>query len=102
MILRRELLASLYLAAMCTVFAGCGPMKITGIAECDEYLASYKSCLKHIPDDRKQAFQDHLDRTRAVWTAMSKNPGTRPALGQACSLARDSAKLTMGEYRCSW
>ena len=101
MILRRETPALLCL--LCVVaLAGCGPKKITGIESCDEYLDSFASCLKRIPTERRDAFEQNLARTRAIWTSMAKNPTTRPGLAQSCALARDSAKVSMQPYRCDW
>jgi hypothetical protein len=55
-----------------------------------------------VPDDRKQAMQDALERTRATWKTLAANPGARPGLPQACSLARQTAQTTLKQYACSW
>ena len=101
MICRRETFVGFCLLAAVAVPA-CGPKKVTGIPACDGYLDTYASCLKRIPGDRRDAFEQNLARTHAIWTSMAKNPTTRPGLAQSCALARDSAKLTMQPYRCDW
>lgn len=101
MILQRETFAAFCLLAV-VALPGCRPKKITGIETCDEYLDTFASCLKRIPNERRNAFEQNLSRTRAIWTSMAKNPTTRPGLAQSCALARDSAKVSMQPYRCDW
>ncbi len=74
-----------------------------GIAECDEYLAKVYRCIAtHVPSDRKKPLEDALSRNRIAWAAMAANPGTRPALGDSCRLALQTAQTTMQSFSCDW
>lgn len=74
-----------------------------GVPECDDYLSKYRRCIADkVPADRKQSFEDGLARTRASWKTLADNPGARPGLPQACSLARQTAQTTLRQYACSW
>jgi hypothetical protein len=94
----------LWVAVVGTLIAGpgCGAEKVTGIAECDDYLSKYQKCVEHLPAERKEAFEQHLERTRAAWVALAKNPGTRPALHQSCSLSLEAARSSTAQYHCTW
>jgi hypothetical protein len=74
-----------------------------GIPECDDYLSKYERCIADkVPSDRKKAFGDALDRTRTSWKMLAANPGARPGLPQACSLALQTAETTLKQYACTW
>lgn len=93
----------LCIVVMCLLTVGCGRKADIGVTECDDYLAKYEKCVaKRVPSENKKAFEENLARTRGAWTAMAQNAGARPGLGQACSLALDTARSTMAEYRCDW
>jgi hypothetical protein len=81
---------------------GAQPASI-GVAECDDYLSKYQRCVaERVPGDKKKAFEDALARTRTSWQALAGNPGARPGLPQACSLALQTARTTLKQYSCSW
>lgn len=74
-----------------------------GVPECDDYLSRYRRCIADkVPSDRRQSFEDGLSRTRESWKRLADNPGARPGLPQACSLARQTAQTTLKQYACSW
>ncbi len=81
---------------------GASPASI-GVPECDNYLSKYERCIADkVPSDRKKAFEDALGRTRTTWKTLAANPGARPGLPQACSLALQTAQTTLKHYACSW
>src|SRR5207248_1889340 len=81
------------------VAGACGSSKVTGVEECDRYLAKYERCVAtQVPKDQRKPFENNLDRTRTAWSVMSRNPGVRPGLSQACTAALDRARLTMESY----
>jgi hypothetical protein len=74
-----------------------------GVAQCDQYLADYESCIAaHVPDDRKKALTEQVARNRAAWRSMAADPGARPGLPQACLLARETARTATRAYGCTW
>jgi len=105
------LLAATWMAAACACHhsgdsaskdAGASAYEV-GVEECDEYLTKYQRCIDaKVPSDRKKAMQDALARTRSTWKTLADNPGARPGLPQACSLAQQTAQTTLKEYACAW
>jgi len=74
-----------------------------GIPTCDEYVNKVGRCIsEHAPDDKKKALELSLQRTRASWTSLASNPGTRPSLGQTCELALTSTKASFASLSCNW
>jgi hypothetical protein len=73
-----------------------------GVPECDSYLGKYEKCIERAPADRRKPLHENLDGTRAAWKALADNPGARPGLAQACSLALDTARTSMTQYDCTW
>jgi len=74
-----------------------------GIATCDEYVSKVGKCISaHAPQDRKEALELSLKQTRASWTALAANPGTRSSLDQTCELALTSIKASFSSLSCEW
>jgi hypothetical protein len=74
-----------------------------GVPACDDYLAKYSRCVaSHVPDDKKEAFEANLARTRSSWEAFAANPGARAGLDQVCGLALEAARSSMQQYSCTW
>jgi len=74
-----------------------------GVAQCDEYLSKLGRCiLEHAPAEKRQALEKNLAQTRASWTALAANEGTRPSLDQSCGFALRSAKATAEALSCAW
>jgi hypothetical protein len=103
------LLALLAAASSCSRSHGAGPgdagasEAAVGVPECDDYLSKYARCIADkVPADRRESFHDALARTRTSWIALAANPGARPGLPQACSLALQTARTTLKQYACAW
>jgi hypothetical protein len=74
-----------------------------GIAQCDEYLVKLRRCIsEHAPAEKRKALEKNLAQTRASWTELAANPGTRPSLDQSCGFALRSAKATAQALSCEW
>ncbi|MEJ7577762.1 MAG: hypothetical protein WKF74_12255 [Pyrinomonadaceae bacterium] len=74
-----------------------------GVAECDDYLRKYESCLSDkIPEAARASLRSSLDATRASWRSAAATPEGRAGLAQACRTARDVARQTMSAYGCQW
>lgn len=73
-----------------------------GVAECDDYLATYERCVAKAPGDRQSTMRENIKRNRTAWRALAADPGARPGLAQSCKLARDSARTVTKSYGCEW
>ncbi len=74
-----------------------------GVAECDDYLQKYESCLSDkIPEAARASLRSSLDTTRASWRNAAATPEGRAGLAQACRAARDAARQSMSAYGCQW
>jgi hypothetical protein len=98
---------SLLLASACRSTGGANKRPSSsddvGVAECDDYLWKYGRCVGgKIPSDQRKTYEDSLARMRIAWKTMAADPGARPGLSQACSLALDTARTSMGQYNCEW
>ncbi len=76
---------------------------VTGVVECDDYLAKYEACLNDkLPEANRAMFQSGLDSMRTSWKQLAANPQTAGALAQACTQAKASAVTAMQAYGCSF
>ena len=74
-----------------------------GVAECDQYLAAYETCLKDkVPAAARDMMKASFDQTRASWKQAASTPEGRAGLAKACTAARDSARQAMGSYGCTF
>ena len=74
-----------------------------GVAECDQYLAAYETCLKDkVPAQARDMMKASFDQTRASWKQAASTAEGRAGLAQACKAARDSARQAMGSYGCTF
>ena len=74
-----------------------------GVAECDQYLAAYESCLKDkVPAAARDMMKTSFDTTRASWRQAAATPEGRAGLANACKAARDAARQSMSSYGCQF
>ena len=74
-----------------------------GVAECDQYLAAYESCLKDkVPAAAREMMKTSFDSTRASWRQAAATPEGRAGLATACKTARDGARQSMASYGCQF
>ena len=74
-----------------------------GVAECDQYLAAYESCLKDkVPAAARDMMKSSFDSTRASWRQAAATPEGRAGLATACKAARDAARQAMSSYGCQF
>lgn len=75
---------------------------ITGIPECDQFLAAYEQCLiDRIPAGASAQMRTGIEQWKTAWKMMADNPGTRSALPAACGQARDASAPTLKAYGCA-
>jgi hypothetical protein len=74
-----------------------------GVAECDQYLAAYESCLKDkVPAAARDMMRSSFETTRASWRQAAATPEGRAGLATACKTARDTARQAMASYGCQF
>lgn len=74
-----------------------------GVAECDDFLAKYESCVSgKVPAQAQAAFKTSMEQWRKAWKEQAANPQTKAALASVCKSAADQAKTSLGAYQCSW
>src|SRR5919112_816764 len=74
-----------------------------GVAECDQYLAAYESCLKDkVPAAARDMLKSSFESTRASWRQAAATPEGRAGLATACKTARDAARQSMAAYGCQF
>ena len=74
-----------------------------GVAECDQYLAAYESCLKDkVPAAARDMMRSSFESTRASWRRAAATPEGRAGLATACKTARDAARQAMSPYGCQF
>lgn len=74
-----------------------------GVAECDQYLAAYESCLKDkVPAAARDMMKTSSETTRATWRQAAATPEGRAGLVTACKSTRDAARQSMSSYGCQF
>lgn len=75
---------------------------ITGVPECDQFLAAYEQCLMDkIPAEARAQMGSGIEQWKTAWKSMADNPGTRSALPAACAQARDASAPALKAYGCA-
>jgi hypothetical protein len=74
-----------------------------GIAECDEYLDRYESCLATtVPESARDALRAALQQTRTTWRkSLSGSGGGEKAMIAVCQRARAAVRPSMAAYGCT-
>jgi hypothetical protein len=74
-----------------------------GVAECDDFIAKYESCVNSkVPEAARATVKTSLETWRNSWRELAKTPQGKAGLAQACKAAHDQARTSMGAYGCSW
>lgn len=83
--------------------AGAGTGGEIGVAECDEYLTKVMKCVdEHVPDSAKPMMKQGFDQNIAAWKQAAATPEGKAGLANACKMAMDSAKQSMGSFGCTF
>lgn len=70
---------------------------ITGVPECDEYLAYFKRCIEEtMPPAAQEASRKALATSEEAWAKAASTEAGREALAEACKTALDAAKPMCG------
>lgn len=72
-----------------------------GVAECDDFLAKYESCMNDkVPEAARGTFKSGADSLRQKWKQQAATTQGRISLAITCSAARESAKQATMQYGC--
>ena len=75
-----------------------------GIAECDNFIAAYESCVaSKVTDEAARAnMRASVTTWRSNWKKMADDPQTRGALADACKRQRETTMVAMKGFNCAW
>ena len=75
----------------------------TGVAECDDYLRKWDSCLAtKITGEAREQVKVALDATREAWKRATATPEAKAGLATACREAAELASMQVAAYGCTW
>ena len=74
-----------------------------GVAECDDYVAKYESCLRDkVPAAARAQMENSFKQARDAWKKAAETPQGKASLAAACKQASDAAAAGMKAYGCTW
>ncbi|HEX3142492.1 MAG TPA: hypothetical protein VHQ64_00845 [Pyrinomonadaceae bacterium] len=74
-----------------------------GVAECDDYIAKYESCLRDkVPPASRAQMEASFKQARDAWKKAAETPQGKTSLAAACKQASDAAAAGMKAYGCAW
>lgn len=90
-------------AAKVTARANTSEANEIGIAECDEYIRKYESCLaEKVPEEKRGELRATLDAQRRQWQGSVTAGEDQATIKRQCETEMDSAKRTLNEYGCAF
>ena len=75
-----------------------------GIAECDNFIAAYESCVaSKVTDEAARAnMRASVTTWRSNWKKMADDPQMRATLAAHCKTQRETTMAAMKTYNCAW
>ena len=74
-----------------------------GVAECDNFLNAYETCVTtKVPEAARASFQTTMATWRTEWKKLAENPQTRAGLANACKQQIETARASMKAYNCTF
>lgn len=75
---------------------------VTGIAECDDFLAAYQQCLNDkMPAEARPQMAVGFEQWKTSWRDLAANDATRASLPQVCQQSREASKPALQAYGCT-
>lgn len=75
---------------------------ITGIAECDNFLAAYEQCvMEKAPAEVRTQLASGIEQWKTAWQTMAANDATKASLPQVCQQTRDASVPGLQAYGCT-
>jgi len=76
--------------------------RITGVLECDQFLAAYEQCLmEKIPAEARAQMDSGIAQWKTAWKAMTDDAEALAALPVVCRQARDASLPALRAYGCA-
>jgi len=74
-----------------------------GIAECDNFIAAYETCVStKVPEAARASLRGAVTTWRTEWKKLADNPQTRAGLAEACKRQIEAARTQMKPYNCTF
>jgi hypothetical protein len=75
-----------------------------GVAECDDFIAKYETCIStSVPDAQKRQQQENIDALRNSWRQLAANTGgAKETLTLMCKRQVVQARESMKEFNCQF
>lgn len=74
-----------------------------GIAECDDYIRNYESCLiEKVPEEKRNEYRRALSEQRSKWHDAVTSGQDQNAIAEQCKSAASDATAKMSAYGCTF
>lgn len=74
-----------------------------GIAECDNFINAYETCVSSkVPEAGRANLRASVATWRTEWKKIADDPQTRGTLTAACQRQRETTMTAMKAYNCAW
>ena len=89
--------------ALLATFTGPALAQDIGVASCDKFLATYKSCIvdKATGDQQSKVVAD-FEKTKANWKAVSATDAGKTELDSTCKKTAETLKAQVAALNCAW
>lgn len=76
---------------------------VTGIPECDNFLAAYERCVADkVPEASRGTFDTSLKQWKDSWKQMASDPNTKAMMPSVCAQSQAASAQSMQAYGCSF
>ena len=74
-----------------------------GVAECDDFIAKYESCVSgKVPEMARAQYQNAVKQWKESWKKLAENPQTKGTLVAACRQAREQQEAALKSFGCTF
>lgn len=74
-----------------------------GIAECDDFIAKYETCISsQVPEAQKRQHQENIDALRSSWRQLAVSTGAKETLVLMCKRQVAQARESMKDFNCQF
>ena len=74
-----------------------------GVAECDDFIAKYESCVSgKVPEMARAQYQSAIKQWKESWKKLAENPQTKGTLAAACKQAAEQQAAALKSFGCTF